>query len=717
MKKKLLLLLILAAFLLPCVSWVMTAPSAELLKLDHLALPESLGKVQDRFIGTSPRTVVQIQDVHGHTGAQENIAAILDHLQVVYGIKTVAIEGAWEKSSLPSCWALPNSRAKQQIMRQLLEDGFLSGPPYQAVFAASSLMLAGIEDEKLYRENRDLFLTYLDQEKDLTQKLQVLGAEIQTEKEKTYNADLLNFDKRILAFRDGVKAESFLSFLLMLAKSHSVDFSKLEQVTLFDRIMQLSSTMNQTALQDEAQQIAKAYPYEHLNFEELLRSGKIPKEDMELYPEVLKYIETMSLQDKMDHQLFLSEIETLTTEVKVKLMVTEPEKQLDLKAERMALAAKILTLKAVPKDLEVFLKDEAAILEILQPLGLEASLATSKKFYELAKTRDQIFFEKITKDADLASDIAVVTGGFHTDGLSAQLRAAGISYVVVTPDLGGTSPNDELYHKMLRMSTAPKTETQTLSPEIKAVNDSRFDPTLKTEIEAASASARVDAAKVEDKLLTQLGISETATSPSSAATPTADQPALSATDQTALVEDIFKRAFVTEAAPAIPGEQKLVLALEVPTLSKLTEDPEGLRYWQVLVKKHGLIIYAINNNSQGMLPEILMDAVSSGTGKQAAQVRLKTVEGPLELLKTPDFKNLVAKKPDHVAFILTKPEELRTRDARLLALPAEPVSLIIFRMALLDPKLRAMAETPEGFSSIKSILEGLDSFKQFRQSA
>ncbi|HXV27565.1 MAG TPA: hypothetical protein VD913_01230, partial [bacterium] len=138
------------------------APSAApLLKVQDLAIPKTLGKIDERFTGQSQRWVIHIQDVHAHYTAQENIAAIVDQLNAVYGIKTVAMEGGWGSTSFPQSWGLPSSREKQMLARALLEDDFLSGPAYAALFSQSPINLIGIEDAGLYEENRKIYVEHL----------------------------------------------------------------------------------------------------------------------------------------------------------------------------------------------------------------------------------------------------------------------------------------------------------------------------------------------------------------------------------------------------------------------------------------------------------------------------------------------------------------------------------------------------------------------------
>ncbi len=696
----------------------------ELLSVANLAIPESLGKVQDRFTGTSARWVVQIQDVHGHVTAQENIAAILDHLQVVYGIKTVAVEGAWRSTTLPESWALPNSRAKQQLARKLLEDGYFSGPVYEALFAPSPLLLAGIEDASLYRENRKIYLDYLAEESTIAKKIKSFEETLESEKTSTLNPELLSFDKSLAKYRDGTGAETFLPFLISQAQSKAVELTDLDQIALFAKILQLSQLMNRDALQSEAAQMADHYKFERLSFEELLRSGKVPQEDLQSYPEVSKYREIMILQDKIDHQAFAQEIETLIQKVQAVLATTDAEKATIQKIERWMLAKKMITLKASPKDLARMESDRAGIESLATEAGLADALKNAGQFYDFAKKRDDVFFQKIISDASLSSDLAVVTGGFHTEGLSEQLRAAGISYIVITPDLAGQEPDEALYHKLLAFSSnESKAETQTLKPEDLVINTATADQVFVQAVKA-SFNGRVDTVNGERVFLAGFeGSTQTLTANSSvdsAATVTATNTANSKLSE-AEIKTILQEVIAKAAAPVEKGaaaETKLVLAIDVTTLSELTANPtdEGTHFWNDLVKNPGVLVYAIRNEQSAMLPDALMDAMARHSGQKHAEVRLKTAAGFLELAAQPDFKRIYALSKDQVGAIVKNPDDIRSQTQALL-LPAEPISFWIFRLALLDSRLRALVSTSEGFTTAKGILLTLEANQRAGQSA
>lgn len=463
--KKMLSWMLAVSFLFPS-SFPVRAEVSETLDLSSLAIPESLGKIQDRFTGTGNRWVIQIQDVHGHVAAQENIAAILDHLQAVYGVSTVGVEGAWGSTTLEKVWGLPNSREKQQLSRALLDDGYLTGPGYAAIFSQMPLQLVGVEDPALYQKNRRLFLTHLDAAEETTKKITIHEALLSQEKNKFFNPELLSFDKKLHDFREGLKSEAFLPALISLATEHKIDLLHLDHVARFAKILEISQVLNKEKLEAEAKRLVSTYKTKRLSFEELIRSGQVKEEDLQFYPEIQKYTELMKLQDGISHHEFFDQIEKLIAQVKDTLFVSEDERTLDQRAEWFAVAKKMLTLKATPKDVRLYHKDRDVIDPLIAEAGLTEALSLAEKFYDLAQKRDRVFFEELISDEHLKSNTAIVTGGFHTEGLSEKLREAGVSYIVITPDLAGQAPDEAMYHAKLKMDAPAGTLTTPPHPNL-----------------------------------------------------------------------------------------------------------------------------------------------------------------------------------------------------------------------------------------------------------
>ncbi len=437
-----------------------SAEVSDMLSLANLAIPPSLGKMESRFVGQSERWVIHIQDVHAHLTAQENIGALLEHLHTYYGINTVAIEGGWSASSFPKSWALPPSRPKQMLGRALLEDDTITGPIHTALFSATPITVAGIEDKKLYEQNRQIYLQHLQQRETVLEKLKTLDSKIRQAKTSVFNPELLTFDHALMEFREGTKADKFIPSLLAQAESKGVDLGNFNQIFIFKKAMELEKSIDKQKLQGEAGRLMDEFKRKGLHFEELLKSGDIVPEKLEFYPNAQRYLELMHMRDEINHHQFFDEIEAAINKMKEKLIVSEEEKLLDKRSSAFLLAKKILLFQATPSDLKTFGGAEQNADPDLQEAGLPEALQLGLQFYELAKKRDQIFFDRIANHPKLRGNIAVVTGGFHTEGMSARFEEAGISYAVITPDLGNEPVDEKLYFTRLSEDLAI---SQTLS--------------------------------------------------------------------------------------------------------------------------------------------------------------------------------------------------------------------------------------------------------------
>ena len=154
--------------------------------LDRLALPESSGKIEERFSGSGSRWVICIQDVHAHFTAQENIASILEQLNDEYHLSAVATEGSWSVTSYPKTWGIPSTPEKQNLLRALLEKDYISGPAYAAMSSKMPITLVGMEDAAVYEKNRSYYLKYLQKREEIASKLKTWEVRLSDEKKKNY---------------------------------------------------------------------------------------------------------------------------------------------------------------------------------------------------------------------------------------------------------------------------------------------------------------------------------------------------------------------------------------------------------------------------------------------------------------------------------------------------------------------------------------------------
>jgi len=460
-RNKLGMLLLLLCLLLPQTS-LLAQEKKVIVDIGNLAIPESLGKIEERFQGTSKHWVINIQDVHAHFGAQENIAAIIDHLNEVYGLRLVAYEGGWNTTSYPKTWEIQSSRQKQLVLRTLLEEDIITGPAFSAMNSKTPIVLHGIEESELYKKNLRVYLQFIEHKDAVEKEISSFQETLSLKKRELYNPELLAFDHALLKFREDPKAtEQFLSQLLKLAKKLVLDFENLPQMQLFAQVNAIEKSIDKAKLKSEIDRIMQEHKNSRLSFEEMLRHGTLTDEKLSFYPNAQKQRKLLKITDKIAHEQLFTEIDQAVLLVKEKLFKNNLEKELDQEFDRFITAKKIMLFKATPGDLRLYRASKPLLRKEMKAARLSGHLKLGVAFYNLAEDRDRVFFNAVTSSPELTSeDVALVAGGFHTDGMRELLRDAGVSYIVITPQLGQESANEALYFKQLQ---SLKALTQTLS--------------------------------------------------------------------------------------------------------------------------------------------------------------------------------------------------------------------------------------------------------------
>jgi hypothetical protein len=621
--------------------------------LENLGIPASLGKIESRYKGTSGRWVVHIQDVHAHLTAQQNIAALLDHLNTAYGIQAAAIEGTWHQSSLPKSWGVPPSREKQMLAQALLEEDYLNGAVYAAIFSKTPIQLVGLEDEPLYWENGGLYLEHLKDRETVLEKLGVLEQKIQAAKNNTYNPDLLKFDGALSAFRSGKKAENFIPSLLELTAAKEVGLEDLPQIQTFKKALEMEKSLNQEKLKSESQRLVQAFKYSHMNFEELLQSGKVPAEKLEFYPNAKLYLGLMKVQGEIAHREFFSEIETAIERLKERLLGTTDEKTTDKRSEAFTLARKIILLQATPSEVKAFGTRQADIVVDLQEAALEEALNNGQKFYEAAQKRDQVFLDKIINDPKLQGNIAVVTGGFHTEGLTEKLEGAGISYIVVSPDLGqGEAVNETLYFERIRENLAVTHAFTDLPP---AVLTEARDSGFKKAAEGLAAEKNIGRAK--EVYLSFQGVA-------AAGLPSSVNAA------SALSDDALREMLEIYLDP-LNAKKRIIIVIRQSVLEKLLEDPLAQKIWKetILASRQNTVV-------------LIQDGDRAFTDTEGDAV-FKTARGTIDAVAKRELSKLLGK--DGQIGVIDNAYE---SGPGIIAVKPEPAAIALLRAILEnDPRI------------------------------
>ena len=695
--------------------------------LSDLAVPEEIGKVQERFAGKSPRTIIQIQDVHAHATAQQNIAAILERLRTVFGIEKAALEGAWASTSLPKSHAIPTSREKQLLTGSLLDDDRISGPIYAAIMSPEPVTLVGIEDEASYEKNRALFLDHLKKTEEIFGKLQAYGDSLEESQRSTWGPELLALGSAFGKFREASDLGKFFPVLLKTAETQTVDIADLAQILLLRDIMALEKSLEKARLEKEVEQILKKYKNSPWTVEELIRGGRIPLEEIGLYPEIKKLTLLYKMRDGLSLQNLTDQIGTLTSRILGKLVRTPEEKALWGKSERFYLAKRILLLQASPADIKAYEDEKLPFDSELAGAGLSEALSLSLAFYEVVKKRDEIFFNKIVNDPSLTGDIAIVTGGFHTDGLSQRFRDAGISYITITPELGDAVINEKLYESRMAegkerkvegkelslVSTPspishPPSDSQTLSELRNAIAwiDDRFPESYEAlkqtrdvreakkvfmgDAVVVSRSARIAHLSREGKIVPRPGAG---TEVSASELRVDEFMTRSRKEQAQAVRDWL--------AQGQEQREKAMLVSSVSILAKMLSEEKTAKLLEEAVDNGDIISLA-----QDVPITEVPEALSSLRGID----RFEAADITIMIKKTLRFQRLAKKHPFAIM-------ENGYSGGAYVVLPEKPISLVLFRIITLNPSLYQAAKDPAFLALLEDLVTEILSKESTRKAA
>lgn len=633
--------------------------------ITDFAVPEELGKIDSRFAGLSDqdsRRVLLIQDIHGHLPAQENIAAIIDHLNQLYGIDTFAVEGGWSKTKLPRSNRLKNSRAKQQLAQALLEEEYITGPFYSALFSSKPLKIIGVEDAKLYQENKKAFLSQINLREEAEPKISAEETRLKKLKQETYSPELLSFDAALALFREGRKADSFMPSLVPMAEKSGANFEDLDQVLLFKEILTAEKKLDREKLKNQAQRLVENFGNPRLSFEEILRSGQVSPERLSRYPEILKFQEILALQDALSHHAFFEQIETLISRLKEKRIQNDNERSLDQEAERFSLIKKIVLLKAIPEDIKKASSQKEALRQNAGSAKLLNEFERGISFYQFALKRDAIFFNQITQNPLLSGNIAVVAGGFHTEGLTARLEKKGIPYMIITPSLGENTPepNEELYIKRMRETLSAS--EQTLSHLANFPFTKRFDLGFIAGVnELGKTNNRLTA--VQTTLTFQELDSGTPGTEKSSALSVSDFMARTDEEQRSVVKEWLK---IFEQ----PSSHRVIIGYKTPVLAKILKTAEGFSFFKnYIAPDRKTVLGELRQEEDEYLSELL------GL-KQPIRIAWNPEEDPDAAQVLFEKFRRGAEKP-LIAFI-----DSTSTSRDLLVLPEHPASLMMARLLL-----------------------------------
>ena len=483
------------------------------LAFKDFALPPKLGTVKETFLQPnldpqSERMIIQIQDAHCNYEAQKNLAAILEYLIKERKLKLVMVEGGSGDVGLSFLRTYSDAATRKEVAEKYLKMGQISGEEYLDITSDYDLELYGIEDEDLYDADLNAYLMLESKRQQGLQDLAAIRQSVSALRQKIYNPDLLGFEQNVDRYdskqmpladfclylqgkaqgrRIDLSGTHLASYVQSVAMEKRIDFKAAEQQRN-DFIKELATKLDEAAVKQlvEKTRAFKAGSLQPVDFYQYLRDTCQGKIAMGIsYPQLASYIDYLKLGGAMDIADFMQEIAAFERKIRESLFVSDDERQLSAISEKAGLVSKFLTLDLTPEEYEVMKAapgqyHTAAWLSVIERLGSSAGIAVPaasaaiddnfdhlERFYSLGKEREKSFVNNLNNKMQLSGQkIAVlITGGFHTSGVSRLLRDSGYSYAIVTPTITQKS-DSSIYFSVLR-GEVPRQDSDEIPDEDK----------------------------------------------------------------------------------------------------------------------------------------------------------------------------------------------------------------------------------------------------------
>jgi hypothetical protein len=423
----------------------------------------------------------------------------------------------------------------------------------------------------------------------------------------------------------------------------------------------------------------------------------------------------------------MTQLETLTARVLEKLVKTPEEMALWDKGSRFYLMKKVLLLAASPEDLAALEKQWTDINVDLQSAGLGEEMSVSLEFYALVKERDKIFFDKLLNDPVFSGPLAIVTGGFHTAGLSARLREAGISYITIAPDLNKETADESLYKIRMTEGGGRKGEgtkfktpsairppgSQTLSELRNAIDgvDEKFARAYQVLVRTKDVRKAVAAFTGEAVPVSPL---EGASSPA-----VKDGLRRKTGKRTVRTSEFQENEFMGKPrseqlrqvrlwlAEAPVSRVSAMLVSSVSIMKKLLEEKNVPKLVE-RIAQNGDALVLLQDVPADKVPELLWGPQGFAGPHTTELFRAPDMDALIE--RTPRFRQMARKHP----FAVMK--DGYQSDA-YVALPEHPASLVLYRIITLNPNLYQAARSQTFLSLLQDLVMEVLSEESAQRSA
>ncbi|MBN1354589.1 MAG: hypothetical protein JW994_07995 [Candidatus Omnitrophica bacterium] len=454
--------------------------SASVVSLDNIGISTQIGTIKNRYRGKDSRLIIHIQDAHCNYEAQTNISKILEELIKNYHIDFVAVEGA--DGVVDTSWfkAFPDAEIRREVADYFMKKGEITGAEFLSITSDYPFTIYGAENRDYYVKNLNSFLESYPYKDEFVKYYSDVKTALSRFKKYIYSKELAELDEKITEHkRKEIQFADYARYLGGLAKSKKIDTNQYENFKILTETLKLEKDINfDTVNEERAQLIDKlSKTLEKDKLSELVNKslefklGKIDNNKFyaflaelakeqkisltEEYNNLARYIIYARIYSKIEHEKLFDEIESLVGDIKERMFVNDDQRTLDRFWTNVNTIIGFINIELSNKEYEYYLANKQdfapdKFIDFINKnatrfgLAYEAKEAPSEltyvfpklvDFYEIALKRDDILLKNVLNgmDKSKAKAAVLITGGFHTKGISNLLEEKGLSYLVISP--------------------------------------------------------------------------------------------------------------------------------------------------------------------------------------------------------------------------------------------------------------------------------------------
>jgi len=482
--------------------------SSHLSDISLIHIPQELGKVVEVYQNPdhdNSRLIVYIQDLHTNPEATLNLAGILEILVRDYNLGLVCSEGADGVVDTSSVSSFPDPEVRKKVARLFVDSGELTGEEYLSITKYPDLPIWGIENKDIYFKNIEEFNNIMKFNPDSQVFISQAKKALEELKPKIYSRELLAIDQREADYENQkTETADHLKYLSNYIQKLNIPTANYKNIAILNETIDKESKIDQQKIMQESQNlllnlqsaiaakssrsdmdtlVAKASlfkdqkisPFSFYSYLEDL-ANKHLKDQMSKYPNLMDFVDYLTKVNSLESVKLFVEMEDLSYEIKQRLAKNDEEKILTQALRSIKFLEGFFNLKISNEELDYYLQNKAscniAFFEAFlkpaikkynlsdfvdfNPSLIDSHLQEIEDFYKTVKSRDQAMFTNTTSEVEKRNVrvATLITGGFHTQGITRLLKEKGYSYIVISP-FSKTEIDEENYHFLLSGKRKP----------------------------------------------------------------------------------------------------------------------------------------------------------------------------------------------------------------------------------------------------------------------